>query len=670
MHHSIPELHLDFETYSEVDLKRAGAYAYARHPSTEITLATWATGSRGDLVTWELGDRDPRELEDYIADDYEIIAHNAQFEYAILKYVATRQWRSKWYAPRIRQMNCTAARAAMCSLPRHLAGVGEALELRWRKNPRGTALMTTFCKPRKPTKNNPATRIYPEDRPEDWAEFRDYNIRDVESEREAHDILPPLPEFERKVFMLDFKINERGIPIDVPLVRKASSVVKHLEANIKREVRKASSGINPTQRDKLLAWLAEQGLELDNLQAKTVAAILKRANVEPHLRRVLELRVEGSKASTKKLDAMLRVTDPNDGRARGTQLYYGAHTGRQAGRLIQPHNYMRGTLKTAEQRAIYQMIRDYYTEPWRFEDEFNRPISQIAQCMRGFIRPEEGKVFWIADYASIEVRVLAWLADDRDMLRDYMHGLDPYIAMAVRMYGCSYAEIAAGVKAHDARYVEMRRVAKSAVLGCGYGLGAAKFIDYCANNDVIIDDELAELAVRTYREIRKAVVRYWGDVERAAIEAVRRPGKRVHLRNISFFCNVDGYQFLTIRLPSGRDLYYPKPRLTNTQRFGRPAVVLGYKGSYFGKWVTKDTYGGRLVENIVQAVARDIMAQGMLNVEDEGYPVILTVHDEVIAEEEYGDINPYIELLCRLEPWAEGCPIAAEGFLASWYRKG
>lgn len=653
------KVHLDFETFSELDVTKVGVFKYAEHLSTEILLCCWSVGD-GPVHSWGKGAPWQKlvPLWVLVQDGCMVGAHNAIFEQVIWNVVMRRMFGvHRVPIMRLEQLDCTAARAAMCGLPRTLEGAGAALELQVQKDKRGAELIRVFCKPRKATMRDPRVRNQPADLPEKFAEFRRYCQTDVSTEREMDAVLPPLPAFERRVYQTDALINSRGLPIDVALVRKAGLIVDVLAQRAKARVNKITRGINPTQRDRLLEWFSQNGVELENLQAKTVAALLKTKDIKltPEIRTLLELRVEAAKASVKKLISMARCT-MKDGRARGTLLYFGAHTGRWAGRLIQPQNYIRGLLDLMAQGLVFQLLDKGDAD--LFEILYDKPLAQIAQVMRGFIRATKGKRLIVVDYAQIEARVLAWLANEETALAAYRRGEDRYKLMAAFLWN---------IKVEDVTK-EQRRIAKNLVLGCGYGLGAEKFILYCAKEDLIIDEDLSKRAVRAYRTLNTATVTFWGDVERCAISAVRNKGTWIRLRNLAF---MHKGRYLVIKLPSGRCLYYPSPKVEPCTRFGRPSVRLTYRTQYFRAWIRTSTYGGKLVENIVQAIARDIMCEGIWAMEEADYPVIGTVHDELLSEMLYGkgSIKEAEKIVSRILIWAKGCPITAEGFEAERYRK-
>lgn len=687
-------IHMDFETYSEVSLKVVGAFRYAQDPSTEILILCYAF-DEGRVNVWLPGMDPPEELFRRIRKGETIGAWNAQFEYVIWNFVMRRMCKG---APMVQasQLNCTAARAAMCSLPRALGKCATALGTMVVKDKAGGGgkeggkLIKLFCQPRKPTKRDLRTRIRPEDDKAAFQRFIRYCQTDVSTEREIDEELPQLPPFEREMFRLDYVVNTRGIPLDLQMIDAASVVVNELAKRTTEKATKLAGGIRPTQVQKLKEHVErELGVDLDNLQSKTIGQLLEQKGLDPKMKKLLELRVEASKASIKKLVSMTKVAGKG-GRARGTLLYYGAHTGRDTGKLIQPQNFIRGMPDVADQIRLMSLVfrmLEMGCDADVFEMVFDAPLTAIAQCMRGFIAAKPGKKLLVVDYAQIEARLLVWLAQQKDAVEEYREydkvskwakdkaeeyrkrtgrGYDRYVLMASFLFSIDASEVDK----------EQRRIAKNLVLGCGFQLGWRKFIEYCAKQDLIIDAQMSKRAVTAFREKHHAVVQYWDDVERCAIAAVKHRGKRVYLRNVSFYYGKDS-KFLTIRLPSGRDLYYPFPEVRevpNPYRKGQFKDQLSYMTEYFHQWVRHSTYGGKLVENIVQAIARDIMGVGTRNAEAAGYPVILRVHDEILAEVDADDEDKNIHeletVVADCDEWIGDCPVASEGFETIRYRKG
>lgn len=676
--------HLDFETFSTAPLKVCGAYHYAQHPTTEILCCCWAIDDAAVCTWvprldddeakkfrfprnkfWHYGHALPEPLAEAVRSGMLVIAHNAQFERSIWQAIVVR--RHKGPPIKRSQFVCTAARAAAANLPRSLEGVGMALDTKHKKDKEGTRLLTMFAKPRKPTKNDQRIRVLPLDAPDEFRKLCDYCADDVRTERDVDKLMPPLYPSEQALYTFDMEINERGLLLDIPLVRKASVVLKRLEQDIIQDVQRRTvcdawpEGLRPTQRDKMMQFFSSIGVELENLQADHVRKYLKTnvATLPTLARELLLLRIEAGKSSTKKFVSMMACTTRLDHRARGTLLFHGGSTGRWAGRLIQPQNFARGYLKYPEQLRIFDLLQKADHEIMSMLYEW--PISAIGSCMRGFILPSPGKILRVVDYSSIEARVLAWLAEEHWVLQAYVDGLDVYKLMASGVFNVRYEDVTD----------EQRRIGKNLVLGCGYGLGGAKFVAYSEKAGVEITEAFAKAAVKSYRTKHPKIITFWYDVERAAVGAVREKRtleQAVVLRNLKFY--VDS-QWLCIELPQGRCLRYYRPKVVPVEKFGQPSLQLQFKTEFRGRLVSESTYGGKLTENITQAVARDILANGMYEAERSGYRVMGTVHDEILTEQypHEGSVHELEQNVCRLPVWAKGLPIAAEGFESYRYRK-
>jgi DNA polymerase len=665
----ITMIHLDFETYSEIDLRRVGAYRYAADPSTEVLIMCYSFGD-GPVREWVQGDPLPTDLMDAVRDGQTLVAHNAEFEYCIWN-LCLRRRHKEVPAVRIAQLNCTAVRSAAAGLPRGLDGAGRALRLPIQKDKAGRALVQLFCKPRKPTKKDPSTRVRPQDAPEKFREFVRYCKIDVMTERGIDKRVPQLSRFDQVAFEFNRRMNNRGVPLDVEMVEHAAVVVLDLQNRAKAKAREITGGINPTQNEKLKAWMALNDVDVANLQAKTLHRLLLSTDIQltPEMRELLNIRVDAAKASVTKLQSMARCAMFDD-RARGTVMVYGAHTGRDSGKLIQPQNFIRGLPDLEAQIAL--MERVFSLLPHRdadvFEMLFPAAITVIGQCMRGFIKAKHGHRLVVGDYAQIEARVLVWYARCMHAIQDYVEGKDRYKVMAAFLYGIPEAEVSK----------EQRRIGKNLVLGCGFGLGDKKFIDYCAKEDLIIELEMSTRAVYGFRELHEEVVQFWEDVERCAKGAVRHPGQVIVLRNLKFYMKDI---WLCIELPTGRCLRYPYPQVkerekTYTRKDGtkrtRLVEELSFLSDWNGKLLRETTYGGKLVENIVQATARDIMVVGALNLEKHQYDVILPVHDELLTEmpRGKGSVQEMEHLMARMPKWTTDLPVRAEGFEVERYRKG
>lgn len=648
--------HLDFETFSAIDIRKVGAHRYARHPSTEVLIACYWLPGMTDVMTWlPLEEDPPKRLMSYIKNGGLIGAHNANFERLVWQHALARQHPD---IPTIekKQWVCTAAKAAASGLPRSLDRALHAAGCEVKKNPDGMRLIKIFSVPRKPTKKDDSTRVYPKDRPDEFLKFIDYCKDDVRGEMALDVALPDLRTREKMFFRLDMWMNDRGLPIDLPLVEKTLAVLGELERRNLEEAQALTGGVKASQVAKMIELLEERGLSLENLRAETIRVALKDAALDPTTRRLLELRVEGSKASTKKLQAMKLCADPDDHVVQGGFLYHGAHTARYSGRLVQPHNFIRGNLKDWQRDQVFELLR--HGDADLLAMLYEKPIDVISQCMRGYIKAPEGQEFYVVDYTAIEARLLAWLSGEEEVLEAYRKGLDVYKVMAAKLWKIAYDDVSD----------EQRRIGKNLVLGCGYSLGGAKFVDYCANLGLVIEPEFAMSAVRTYRKEHQNIVASWKTVETLVVDAIKNPGKITRGLKCRFFMRE---HWLCVELPGGRELRYPYARALPVIRYDKPAMEISFATEFKGQWGREKTYGGKLIENIVQAIARDVMMEGMYNAEKAGYPVIGTVHDEVITLRDVGtgDIKKLELLVCDVPEWADGMPLAAKGFVCDRYKK-
>jgi DNA polymerase len=651
-------IYIDFETRSELEIQNVGAWKYSCHPSTKIYCMAYKIDTIptdifireeinqiwDDLKFPDDTDDTKNMFIDHISKFEKLEAHNAFFEYAIWHniMVARYNWpvipEDRWY--------CSAAKAAYHGLPRKLDDVCLALNLDVKKDKEGSRLMKQMCKPRpkwKKTKQGP--KWFEDD--EKLKRLYEYCKQDVRAEYALSQALDDLPRTERKLWLLDQKINRRGIFCDYDVANSAITIIETLETNANLELHQITDGLvsTPNQTAKILDWLVRENLELPNMQAPTVTEALERTDLTPNARRVLEIRQLHGKASTKKFSAMKDRADVIDQRIRDTLLYHGAHTGRWTGIGIQPQNYYRPDFERSEIEllAIPAILR-HDTDELKFL--FGSPITPLSSSLRSTLCAAPGYDLIGADYTSIEARTLLWLVKDTDALKLIEQGIDLYIDMAASIYGVPYGQV---TKAQ-------RQLGKTAILGLGYGMGVDKFFQTCLNFGIEIDYSLAEKTVSIYRKKYRKVVRYWWKINQHAINATGPFSK--HDR------------FLQLKLPSGRPLHYYDPELT-LNRFHNPALSYMSVNSTTRKWEREETYGGKLTENIVQAIARDIMAVGMLRAEKARYPIVMTVHDEVVAEvpRGFGSINEFVDLLCQKEQWYKDCPVSAEGWRGRRYRK-
>lgn len=649
--------HLDFETFSTIDIRKVGGHRYARHPSTEVLIARYMLPGMVTTREWlPRSQRPPADLVSWVASGGTVAAHNSAFERSVWRYALRRQHPS---IPEVddRQWLCTASMAAASGLPRNLDGALKALDAPVSKDEIGKKLIKVFCVPRKPTKNDARVRIMPEDDPDNFALFSKYCHDDVIGEAFLHSRLLELTTREKLFFRLDMRMNDRGLPIDIPAVRNALTVVQELERRVAVEVQAMTGGVKATQVAKMLEVFASRGLDIENMQKGTIEEALKGAHLDPDTRRLLELRIEAGKASTKKLVSISACADPDDWVVQGGFLYHGAHTGRYTGRLVQPHNFIRGHLKDRQRAAVFDLLE--HGDADLFQILYEKPIDTISQCMRGFIRAPSGLELAVVDYTAIEARVLAWVAGEQHMLDAYFQGVDVYKLMAKKLWKLPSLDVVTD---------EQRRIAKNLVLGCGYSLGGPRFVEYAAGAGCVIEEEFALMAVKTYRKEHPAIVASWKTIESLVVGAITHPGKKYSGLKCQFYMRE---HWLCIRLPSGREMRYPYATATPTERYGKPAWSIAFRTDFHGKFLKEGTYGGKLIENVVQAIARDVMMEGMYSAETRGYPVVGTVHDEVLTLRPVGtsDIKFLEHAVCDLPSWTAGMPLAAKGFVCDRYKK-
>lgn len=645
---------LDYETFSEADLKRCGAYEYAVHPSTEILCAAWRVGTRETICSSPINVWLPSSIDFGLFNaltntTIKLVAHNAFFEQVITEYVL------KVKDIPIERWICTAARAAALALPRSLEGAGEALGLKVQKDQEGKRLMLKMSKPRKPTKNDTTVRHTDA---KDLKRLIDYCVTDIAVETELLIRLPPLTPLEERVWALDQKINHRGFLVDRSLVDSALKLIaeetKALNAAAATITNgKVSSG---TQRNAMLEWLNARGLGLPDLRAKTVHDVLANGVKDEKAKKILEIRQAGSKTSTAKYEAF-KIKSGHDGRVRDNLLYHGATTGRWGGRGVQPQNFPRGTIKCIG--GACDDLKTFDLDTIRML--WGNPLDVLSSCLRGVIIAPPGKEFYCADYAAIEARVLFWLADHKSGLKAYRENRDIYREMASVIYGKPLATITK----------DQRDMGKRAILGCGYGMGHNKFLASCKQYGQEIDEQIAFRAVNAYRKEHHPVPSFWYATENAAAAAVENPGKSFKCGKVTWFVSGD---FLYCRLPSFRKLAYYRPKIVvKDTPWGEKKATVSHMAvdSLTKKWGETSVYGGLLVENVTQAVARDLLAEGMLRIEKAGYQIVLTVHDEILAERKTGEgnVEEFCKLMSALPVWAAGCPVAAEGWAGNRYKK-
>lgn len=671
-------VHIDFETRSTVDLRKTGMYVYAEAPTTDVWCACYAL-DEGEVKAWTPGMPPPADLFEAIQAGATLVAHNAGFERAIFAGVMGPRY--GWPVPPLGQWTCTAAMAAVMALPRSLDQVGAALGLPIQKDGAGHRLMLQMCKPRR---TRDADKVVWWDDAEKLARLIAYCKTDVEVERLVHTKLRELTPSEREIWILDQTINDRGVLVDLEAVAAAKVVVSETLARLNAELGRITryAVTSASQVGRMLEWFGQRGIVIEKLDKQTVGELLAASDEgdrdaaeldllgllvknDPDARRVLEIRREAAKSSTAKLEAFAARTC-RDGRMRENLLYHGASTGRWAGKGAQLQNLPRPKIKGGQQALAFELFDEASPSLTDLLDILiGPPMSVVSDCLRGMIVAAPGKDLIACDFSNIEGRVIAWLAGQNDLVEMFRSGGKIYETMAAAIYDKP-------VSAITKDSVE-RQLGKTAVLGCGYGMGWAKFIATClkAEPPIPVDENLARLVISRYREKNDRIVAYWGACEAAAIRAVKNPGQAVACGHVVF--GFDG-KYLRCMLPSGRKLWYAAPRLEYDEKFDKEGLTYLGVNSLTKKWGRQRTYGGRLAENITQAVARDLLAEAMLRLEAAGYPTVLTVHDEIVAEVPlgFGSVKEMEALMSELPEWARSpvvLPVAAEGWRGPRYRK-
>jgi len=657
---------LDFESYSEEDLTSVGAYKYSIHPSTEITHISWFCGTREEILDFLKARKLPylwckhrkvnkvelSQLERILLDpQISIIAHNSFFEMCMMKFCLSRRLPSLKKIP-INKFMCTASMAAALAIPRKLEDACLVLDLPVKKDMEGNRLMKKYSKPKKPSKNDPSTRY---SKIEDLERIGLYCQRDIIAEAHLFLRVPELNPLEREIWLLDQKINLRGVKIDVPLIHKILEMINIETAHLNIEFRKLTNLKSATQNKALLQWLKLHGYKPSNVQAKTIEDTLKLSDTSPLVKRVLEIRQMVAKTSTAKYIAFLsRVT--SDGRIRDNLMYHAASTGRWGGKGLNLQNMPR-PLEDLNTLLAVDILKECDLETVRLI--YGQPMAVFSSCIRNMIVVDEDQEMFCSDFAAIEARELFWIAEHFAGLKAFANDEPMYEKMASVIYN----------RVVTKKDKFERQVGKQAVLGCGYMMGHKKFKITCEKYGIIISDKVAKKAVNAYRETHKPIPLLWNKIQKAAICAVKKPGFKFTINKTTWWVENN---FLWCELPSKRKLAYYKPIIKmKPTPWGEMRDTLYHWGMENHQWVLRPTYGGKLVENIVQAVSRDLMAEAMLRIEKNGYKVLFHSHDEIVAaKEKYsGELKNYNQLMCEIPKWAAGSPIKVEGWIGQRYHK-
>lgn len=641
-------LAIDIETYSDVDLISCGVYKYSSSPHFEILLIAYSVDDEETVcIDVANGEEPPKEFMEMLLDDTVTkTAFNANFERICFSNYYQHSFRPEAW-------RCTAVQAAMLALPLSLEVVGAVLGLDKQKMTEGKELIKYFCSPCKATKSNGGrTRNLPKDAPEKWRQFKTYCIRDVDVEKQIRQRLAkfPIPKREQEIYCLDQRINDRGIMVDRNLVNHAVACDLLYKETATARAYELTGLENPNSVSQLKFWLKEKGLEIDSLAKDTVKDLSMKA--EGDVQEVLKLRLATSKTSVKKYEAIDRSVCAGN-RVHGLLQFYGANrTGRWAGRLVQIHNLPQNHLPDLElARALVSEGR--YEEVELFYESTPNVLSELIRT--AFVA-KPGCRFIISDYSAIEARVLAWLAGEEWRLQVFETHGKIYEASASAMFHVPIEEIT--------KTSPLRQKGKISELALGYGGAVGALTSMGALKMGLTEEELPGL-VSTWRSANPHITAFWWAVDEAAITAVRdkKPSK---VGRVSFEYK-SGILFVT--LPSGRKLSYVKPRMM-LNKFGREGLT--YEGiGESKKWMRLETYGPKLVENIVQAASRDILAEAMLRLEKEGFDIVCHVHDEVVLEVPDGksSVEEVNEIMAVNPVWTEGLPLKAAGFESPFYKK-
>ena len=632
---------IDFETRSAVDLRKTGVYVYADDPSTDIWCMAYAFDDEEPVIWTPDMEMDVR-LEDYIVEGGKLRAWNSNFERVIWNKIMVPRY--KWPRTKTSQWHCTMAQASAMGLPRALGQAADVLGVEQQKDKTGQGLMMRMARPRKTKADGTHTWW---NTPDKMQALIDYCLQDVRTEVAVAERLIEMDYQERQVFLLDQRINDRGVMLDRDLLKRVRVLADNSKEEIDAEIARITKGevTGATKGVDLVKWLNKYGIATKSVDKQHVVRMLDLPNLHPVIRKVLMLRQDGAKSSTAKLDSMENAAGADD-RMRGLLVYHGAATGRWSGKLVQPQNFPRPALKQDELNEIIDKLKD------------DKPVADYgagtviaSDLLRSMIIAAPGHRLLFADYSAIEARVLAWLAGENELVKTFAAGGDVYKVMAKDIYNKPVEEITS----------PQRQVGKMAILGCGYGMGAKRFAEQCKAMGIEVDADEAKRIVYVYRESNSAISNYWRDIEDEFLENCRE------------VISQSG-QFARLPLKSGRCLTYHNPRIVERETpWGekREAVEVDTLNSVTRQWTSQIIWGGLLTENVVQATARDLMAGAMTRLEMAGYPIIMSVHDEIICEvpDNHGTLAEMIDLMVEVPAWAKGCPIAAEGKEGPRYEK-
>ncbi len=640
-------LAIDIETYSDVSLPDCGVHRYAASEQFEILLFAYSLNDEPTrIIDLASGEKISDKIMEYLTDDSVIkTAYNAAFERnCINRFFGLSLKPEGW--------RCTLVQASMLSLPLSLEGVGEALNLDKKKMSEGKDLIRYFCMPCKPTKaNGGRTRNLPSDAPEKWELFKTYCIRDVDVEKQIRNKLAkfPIPDREQKLYCMDQRINDRGIMVDQELIGHAVACDLLYKETVTKKAYEISGLENPNSVSQLKDWLNEKGIEVDSLAKAAVEELVE--NTQGDVSEMMKLRLAMSKTSVKKYEAMERSVCP-DGRVHGLLQFYGANrTGRWAGRLVQIHNLPQNHMEDLElarslvKEGRYDLVELLY----------DSTPDVLSELIRTAFVARPGCRFIVSDFSAIEARVMGYLAGEGWVMEEFRGDGKIYEQTASKMFHIPIGEITKGSP--------YRARGKVASLACQYGGAEGALISMGALN--FVEEEELKGLVRSWRTANPHIVNYWYEID-GAVKAAVKERKMTKVGMVTVY-----YQsgMLKIALPSGRVLSYVRPRMT-VNRFGSESV--SYEGVGTNrKWTRIESYGAKFCENIVQATARDVLAEAMLSLEKKGFDIVCHIHDEVVLEVPEGtsSVEEVNEIMAVCPDWCEGLPLKAAGFESPFYKK-
>lgn len=652
-------LHIDLETFSELDIKQVGLYKYAEN--CQILLCAFAFDDQPVvIIDLASGESLPDSFINALFDPHILkTAYNAPFEFNVLSHHLHRSLD-------ITQWQCTMVLGLTLGLPAGLDEIGKVLHLSsdMLKISEGKKLINFFSRPLKSHADNQFSlfdsnyfnRNFPHSHPKKWAKFKDYCIQDVVSERaillKLLKFAPPVS--EHKLWCLDQKINSNGVLIDLNFVKGALAIDSDIQNDARQQSQMLTGGLNLYSNSQLLTWIEQQiGWRPTSLD-KYSRALLQSKNLPDNVRQLLDLKDAVSKTSVKKYQTMLD-TICSDGRARGMFQFYGANrTGRWAGRLIQLQNLPQNHIDDLYTARLFVRHSDFSALKICTSDNPSNVLSQLIRT--SFIAPE-GYRFIIADFSAIEARVIAWLANEKWRMDVFANGGDIYCASASAMFKVP-------VEKHGVNH-ELRAKGKIAELACGFGGGVNALKAFGADKMGLSDEDM-DFIIKKWRASSPHICKLWRDVEAAAFSAIKSKSPIACQKGITFQAIDD---FLFIKLPSGRKLAYFNPRIIKKDDKETLAYVGNIQAS--GGWGQISTWGGKLVENIVQAIARDCLALAMLRLDDAGYKIVMHIHDEIVCEmpNGKGSLEEVLQIMCQPIHWADGLLLAADGYESSFYRK-